>query len=168
LTETLSQTKITNLEKIQISSSLYALSFKTIQFMPNVLFGSYALPITKSSFRRGTPGAGQDSIQLSGVIGVVSSDLVNANDINIKIRSVGGNHLFFSESINFNPNNMQRGIYTYSHTFVNGEPGGITSFQLDMNRHTFKLQISKVNLTGLTWPISVEIEIGDYLGIGQR
>jgi PKD repeat protein len=170
LTGALSQGGITDLVNLQISSSLNALRFSSVHFTPFYLLfrNCVASPITKCSVKNGKiPGAGQDSIQISGVIGVASNDLVNADDINIAIKSVADNHLVFSESIKFNPNSMRKGKYNYSHKFRSGKPGGIASFQLDLNKHTFALQIQNVDLTGLTWPMSVEIEIGDYVGVGR-
>jgi hypothetical protein len=170
LTGALSQGGITDLVNLQISSSLNALRFSSVHFTPFYLLfrNCVALPITKCSVKNGRiPGAGQDSIQISGVIGVASNDLVNADDMNIAIKSVADNHLVFSESIKFNPNSVRRGRYVYNRRLKKNEPGGITSFQLDVNKHTFALQIQNVDLTGLSWPMSVEIEIGDYVGVGQ-
>jgi len=168
LTGTISQGGLTDIEHIQISSTLYAMRFKTTHFTPFYLLLRRNAPVTKCKVSYGkTPGAGQDSIQLSGVIDVTSNDLTGAGDINIEIRSLTDNLRIYSESINFNPNNIYKGKYSYKRDFKKNGSGGIALFQLDLNKHSFGLQIRNIDLAGLSYPMSVEIKIGDYVGVGQ-
>jgi hypothetical protein len=169
LTGLLSQQGITDVENLVISSDLYALRCRTTHFTPFYLLlrQSAAAPITKCVVRSGkTPGAGQDSIQLSGVVDPNSNDLAGAAGINVEIKSITDNRRIYSESISFDPNDVRRGQYSYKRRLGNGQ-GGITLFQLNLNRKKFVLEIKNIDLASLRYPISIEIEIGRYVAVGR-
>ena len=123
--------------------------------------------------KKGEPDRGslgfvaRDSISVYGQMDATVDDINNADEIYVEIRSDSNDYLVYSEAIDLYLFRANRGKYTYKKKIPKGVPGAITSFILDLNKHTFSLQAKDANLTGLDCLLSVEIEIGDYFGAGQ-
>lgn len=119
--------------------------------------------------RRGEPSrgslgfVGRDSMSIRGQFDATAGEIAGADKINVKIRS-SENRLVYSTSIDFDYNNdVKRDKYRYR-----AREGETTiSFSLDLNRNKFSFSARNIELTGLSCPLSLELEIGDYLGIGQ-
>ena len=85
---------------------------------------------------------------------VTAEDLMTGL-IHVEIESEADDYLVYEEDIIINTNKIKKGKYTHK------SKTGI-SLKLDTNKGKFTLQGKKINLTGLSCPLSVEIEVGDY------
>ncbi|MGD0077638.1 MAG: hypothetical protein ABSB91_03315 [Sedimentisphaerales bacterium] len=102
-----------------------------------------------------------DSIAFSGTIGVMPADFGGTSEVAVNIGGV------YSKTIATSLFVVKSGKYTYTHKIPKGGQGGITSFVIDTNRHTFSLKLQKVDLSGLRCPFNAEIEIGNYWGTSE-
>ncbi|MHC4147945.1 MAG: S8 family serine peptidase [Planctomycetota bacterium] len=110
--------------------------------------------------------ARKDYIECSGTFGATIGQLRQADKIDVKIYSAD-NYLVYSESINFDPNRISRGCYSYRHRLRDGAPGYITSFEFNLREDKFWLKARRIDLMGLSCPLFVEIGVGDYIGVGK-
>ncbi len=109
--------------------------------------------------------AGKDSISFAGVMkNITAEDLNGAREIYIAIVSdVDGLVAYHIDNkpLIINHDKVKKGKYSHK-----DKQKGI-SFKIDANKDKFSLQIKNANLTGLGSPLTVEIEIGDYSGVGS-
>lgn len=111
---------------------------------------------------------GVDSMNISGSLHASMDEISNATAIYIRIWSDGGFTYEPEEPISFDPaSSVKNGKYRYKHSIRKGEPGGISSFKFDLNKHTFSLVVKNLDFTGLCSPVLVDISFGDYVGLAQ-
>ena len=109
-----------------------------------------------------------DSIKCSGqfVDSIEENDVNSASEVYVKIYSAS-NPTGYSGTIAFDPTSGKKGKYRCKYRFPKGGSGAITAFNLDLIKQTFSLQAKDICLGGLSCPLSIKIEIGDYVGVGQ-
>ena len=111
------------------------------------------------------PELTQDNFELWGTFDAAVSEIIT--DDNFRVTLWNKNEIIFTEQIPFLQKNMKRGVYR-----ITGEPGGITLFKFDLIkrkqkvRPDFRIEAKRVNLTGLSSPVILELEMGDYCGVG--
>ncbi|MBN1763661.1 MAG: C10 family peptidase [Sedimentisphaerales bacterium] len=104
--------------------------------------------------------AGQDSIQVAGFFPAGKEQIVDGKYLSATIRSEFG--ALFEESVNFGLGRIRKGVFKYK-----GKPGALTSFMFDLNNQTFSLEAKNIDLTGLSSPVFVDIQLGDFSGTAQ-
>ena len=112
--------------------------------------------------------AGRHRIRISGAIDVTSADIADANSINVYIFAASDLvNPVYSESIDFDPGDVKKSRYRYKNRVRKKDPGAITSFRFDLRKHKFSLKARNLDLTGLDYPVILEIQIGDYIGVAE-
>jgi hypothetical protein len=103
-----------------------------------------------------------DSILISGKINATAEDFSNANDVLVTINSPNIVNLLIR---NFPINNttFTKGKYKYAMT----ENASKSLFKFDPIKGTFTFTATNVDLTGLCCPLTIEIKIGNYVGVGK-
>jgi hypothetical protein len=119
-----------------------------------------------------TAGVGKksqlDAITCSGTFAdpISGTDINSASAVHIKIYTAS-NPTGYSGTIALDPTKGKKGKYTCKYQIPKGSPGGaITAFNLDLNKQTFSFQAQNISLGGLSCPLSIKIEIGNYVGVG--
>lgn len=109
----------------------------------------------------------QDRIRIFGTINLKAGNIApDANSIRVSIWSADdSNEPVHSEPIAFNPGMVKRDRFRYINWVRRGEPGAITLLSLDMKRYKFLLMARNIGLSGLEYPLTLEIEVGSYHGI---
>jgi calcium-activated chloride channel regulator 4 len=111
-----------------------------------------------------------DSITCSGRFvdpnGIEENDINSASEVYVKIYDAC-NPTGYSGTIAFDPTRGKKGKYHCQYRIPKGGPGAITAFNLDLIKQTFSLQAKNICLGGLSCPLFIKIEIGDYVGVGQ-
>jgi hypothetical protein len=126
-----------------------------------------ALTISKCVVKAGKT-TGQDRIILSGTFDTALENLQDANVIEVELLSVSDSYLVYSESIGFDYSELERDKYNYKYKIARGGSGGaITNLAIDLNKKTMILKADKVDLTGLSCPLELDITIGSYLLSGE-
>ncbi len=116
----------------------------------------------KGTPARGLPGfVGKDSISFAGIMDITKDELETAAHIYITIVSDVDGLVACDESLTINRGKVKKGKYRHR-----DKQKGI-SFKIDTKKGKFALKIKNANLTGLGCPLTVEIEIGNYYGIGS-
>ena len=162
LTDALSQQGITNVETIAISPTLYALRFKTYHFTQFIVgdSASSSIQVTKCTITAGSKD-NSDKISISGKIDATAD---NFNDATVIEVAVDSNDMVNPCVLTFPiSNTLKKNKYSYSGT----ENGVKKSFKYDGNTHNFVFAASNVNLSGLGYPLTFGINIGDYLGTAE-
>jgi len=108
-----------------------------------------------------------DSITCSGrlVDTIEESDVNSASEVYIQIYT-SGNPTGYSGTIAFDPTKGKKGKYSCKYKIPKGGAGAITAFNLDLVKQTFSFQTKDISLGGLSCPLFIKIEIGDYVGVG--
>jgi uncharacterized protein YegL len=108
-----------------------------------------------------------DSITCSGRFDdlIEESDINSASEIAVRIYTAT-NPTGYRGTIAFNPASGKKGKYSCKYKIPKGGSGAITVFNLDLNKQTFSFQAKDISLGGLDCPLSIKIEIGDYIGVG--
>ncbi|MCP4707857.1 MAG: hypothetical protein GY869_04465 [Planctomycetes bacterium] len=107
----------------------------------------------------------EDNFELWGTFDAAVSEIIDADSFRVTLWNQ--NEIVFTEQVPFDAENMKRGVYR-----VTGENGGITLFKFDLIKNKqkvqpdFRIEAKQVNLTGLSSPVILELEMGDYYGIG--
>jgi hypothetical protein len=136
---------------------------------PIVDMGAYEHPNMKIKKCKAAAGGrpGRDSFTCSAKMYATGAQIIDANRITVKIWG-SDNHLVYSETIDVKPIKLKKRRYTYTHRLGKKKKTGyITNLQLDTKKHTFSLKAKKIDLTGLSCPLFVGIEVGDYVGLGE-
>ncbi|MBN1765371.1 MAG: DUF5060 domain-containing protein [Sedimentisphaerales bacterium] len=87
-------------------------------------------------------------------------DIMTAATVFIGLYNDDESYPIFSEEIDIDLFTGDNGLYRYN------AKSGITSFNVDMNNDTFSIAGKNVDLSGMGSPLTVEVELGDYLGSG--
>jgi hypothetical protein len=124
------------------------------------------LTISKCVVKAGKT-TGQDRIILTGTFDTALENLQDANAIEVELLSVSDSYLVYSESMEFDYNDVTRDKYKYKYKIPKGESGAITNLIIDLNKKTIILKADKVDLTGLSCPLELDITIGSYLLSGE-
>ncbi|MBN2021014.1 MAG: hypothetical protein JW749_12420 [Sedimentisphaerales bacterium] len=117
--------------------------------------GKYPLVISKCAVKSGHT----DSISISGFIGATADDLNNSSIIVVSIDSDDMNMpciLTFPAD----GNTFQKGKFNYSGT----EEGIKKTLRINTRSHKFFFSAKKLDLSGLSNPVTIYIEIGNYIG----
>ncbi len=118
----------------------------------------------KSEPFRGLTGfIARDSISFSGLLNAAAGDLDNADEIVVTIDSE-----YMSQPLPFafpiNGSTFKKGKYSYTSPKVKGDKNAPkTSFKFDPRKDKCTFAVKNVDLTGLSCPMTVEIQIGDYV-----
>ncbi len=124
------------------------------------------MEISTCNVRSGTSRF-EDSIRASGVIAATAEEIASATEITVGIWSDETDCLIYSESIPFEPEQASSGRYRYSRRLHRGRPGAISTLTIDFDRRRFSLQGKYLDLAGLAAPVSIVMEIGDFVGAAQ-
>ena len=104
-----------------------------------------------------------DSFKISGIsFDITPEDFAAEDMITIELFNAGSDTAIFSEGFVVNAGNLKaNGKYSY--------PGGdgVKSFKFNMNGGRFSVSGKKVDLSGLSSPVELQIDIGDFNGIGS-
>ncbi len=104
--------------------------------------------------------ANTDKISISGTMRDLTEDnLLNADQITIVIESETDDYEVCNESLTIDKSKIKKGKYTHK-----SKTG--FSLKLDTKKGKFTLQGKNINLTGLSCPLALEIEVGNYFGEG--
>ena len=103
----------------------------------------------------------EDSFNLLGAFDALPEQINTADYIYVTLWNA--HEIIFRGLLPFEPEKFKKGKYT-----VKGPPGGMTWFMFNLNKTKpiFRIKARKVNLTGLNSPVILELEMGDYYGIG--
>jgi len=117
-----------------------------------------AMSVTKCKITAGKTG-GYDTILVSGTMNATADDLSDANNIQVTIDS--------SDMVNPCVQSFPRDETTFKNgKYKYSKPGDSskTSFTFDTKTSKFSFTAKNVDLSGLSCPLTVQIEIGDYTG----
>jgi hypothetical protein len=107
-----------------------------------------------------------DSINTSGTCGVTEHDLLTADQLEVTITSAGMPQPYVV-TFPIEHEKIRRGRYRSPRTRTTGRYAPRTSFKLDTNRGTFSLNARNIDLTGLSCPLHLNLEVGDYFDLAQ-
>lgn len=108
-----------------------------------------------------------DSFALSGTFSNIPIDFSQAASIDVNIiSSTDGNQIYY-ESIDCSPSRVKGGKFTYKYKIPKGQAGAITSLTIDPIKRAFSITAANVDLTGLSCPVHLEIEMGYYILTGD-
>jgi hypothetical protein len=138
---------------------------------PIVDMGAYEYrPASPISFKkcqvRAGRTAGKDSITVSGTCGISEGDLLSADELQVTISAADMPEpciMVFTVG----DKDVRRGRYTSPRIRTQDRNAPKTSLRLDTNKGTFSLRAQNVDLTGLGCPLVMEIEVGQYWGLGE-
>jgi hypothetical protein len=119
----------------------------------------FAKPIDKCTVASGKTKE-SSSIFVSGKINATADDLLNDYDDTIEV-SIDSNDMSDPCVIAFPIDNkgfLNNGKFTYSVT----ENGVKKSFKLDLKTHKFSFSAKNIDLSGLSCPLNMKIDINDY------
>jgi hypothetical protein len=143
----------------EIASGDFAVSFDTQARW--LSFKKPATPIentiSKFTVKPGKPGASKDSLSFTGLLNAIAADLIIAegNNIVVDINSVDmPSPLEFQFPIN--ATTFKKGVYSGT------GPEKNSSFKFDTKNGKMTFNAKGLDLTGLTYPITLTITIGDY------
>ncbi len=105
-------------------------------------------------------------IKMSGYFDVPEAKIVAGGQIQVQILASGGPKLF-EGVITINAADLRQGVYTYRASLPKGSSGAVTLLKLDTRRHTFELCVAGLDLSGLSYPLTLKLAVGDYTGSGQ-
>ncbi len=105
---------------------------------------------------------GADAIICSGSFEATIEQFENADNVNIQIYSATDDYLVYEETIALGLFTRTRSGYIYK----NKINGGINSLRFDTNKSLFFLKAKNIDLTGLTGPFYILIDLGAYAGLG--
>jgi len=117
--------------------------------------------VTVTADRRATPDDPiQDTIEIQGSFDL-TGDIVNqAHEINVTLSNT--QDIVVTDTFPLIHDQLKNNA-RYSYT-QNADT--IKTFKFDLNKHSFSLSLKKVDLTGLTSPLVLDLQIGDYYGMG--
>ncbi len=101
----------------------------------------------------------RDSFTLTGANLDISADEIFANNTIFVTAANRYNEIIFEDEINYDQNKFNRG-----RLFCNSRVSGVKQIIFDLNKKTFKISASNINLTGLTSPALFTVTLGNYSG----
>jgi hypothetical protein len=107
-----------------------------------------------------TRAALKDSFTIKGTFGAAAQDIAGSTAVYIRLSNV--DEMIFEGVIPYNSAKLKYGKYSYVRH--KAEPGNIRSAAFNLNKKTFRITAKGINLTGLSCPILIELEWGNYLG----
>ncbi len=126
---------------------------------------SFNTTIRKATVKAGKT-AGLDSIICSGTFGV-TSELFDASDsITVQLYSAADNYLVYNQTISTNLFTHSTNNYNYKFKVRSNQPGSISLLQFNTYKQTFSLQTKNLDLTGLSCPMYLLIDLGTYAAFG--
>lgn len=129
---------------------------------------AYSAVITKCKVKAGKT-AGLDSISFSGTLGGITvGDLNNVTGDRIRVM-VGpkGDPIVYEGYFDVEPEYIKKGKYTSPKIKPLDKTDPKTLFKLDVNKGTFSFTAKNVDLTGLSSPFDLQIEIGIYRAVSE-
>jgi hypothetical protein len=121
----------------------------------------FPLTITKLTVKAGktrqTPG---DSFALIGTFDVNQEDIADSNAIYIRLSNANG--LVFQGGIPYDPAKLKYGSYSYVKR--KDDTANICSARFNLNKKTFRIAASGIDLTGLSSQVDIEFDWGNYVG----
>ncbi|MEJ5260436.1 MAG: hypothetical protein WHS88_09625 [Anaerohalosphaeraceae bacterium] len=108
---------------------------------------------------------GQDTMTASGKF-TGAPNLFWVPRIELSVVSLLDDKTVYTESCGFTWDKV-RNQFTWSRRLTNNQPGGITSLRFDFSAQTFSLTLSRVDLTGLSSPIRLNLTIGSVSYTGE-
>jgi hypothetical protein len=128
--------------------------------------GPQGLPLTikkytvKAGKTRKTP---RDSFTLSGIFDMNQDDIADSNAVYTRMSNASG--LVFQGVIPYDSAKLKYGKYSYVRH--KGDTANISSASFDLNKKTFRITAAGIDLTGLSSPVDVEFDWGNYLGTDE-
>ena len=117
----------------------------------------FSITITRCTVTAGKT-QGQDAFSASGTIEFPEDlDFNDVNHIDVNIISLTDGASIYTETVD---SNVIKGKFKYTHKIPRGWAGAITSLAVDYGKSTFSISIQKVDLTGLAYPMRLELTIG--------
>jgi hypothetical protein len=125
--------------------------------LPGDLYLTISYPFVNRCTVRAGIVEGTDLILASGVISAAASDFVIAPNITVTVDS---NDMNIPCVLTFpvDGNTFKNGKFSYSKTINRARK----SFKYDTKTHKFTFSANKIDLSGLSCPLRVAVEIGDY------
>ncbi len=109
---------------------------------------------------------GQDTLTISGTFDRVLSNLPQSSAIKTEIISFSDNTVIYSQDCNCSRDTVyNRFIWNYE--LPENQPGQITTLVVDFANRTFEVVATRVDLSGLSSPIQINLLVGSYLMTGQ-
>jgi len=127
--------------------------------------GASDLTIDKYSVRSSKIPA-NNCCKMSGSFDIPGAEVVAGERIHVRILVPDGSALF-DEVITIRAADLRQGVYTYRTSLPKGSSGAVTLLKLDTTRHTFELWVEGLDLSGLSYPLTLKLTVDDYLGSGQ-
>lgn len=114
--------------------------------------------------------ANSDSISISGTIDANSFDLASADKVIIAIWSASdSNTPIYTETVNFSAGELKNNKFDHKKkSHKKSLVSGIVSLKIDVKTHKFSLDVKNIELDGLTYPVTLEIQMGNFTGSAQK
>jgi len=114
--------------------------------------------------------ADSDSISISGTIDANSLDLASADDVVVNIWSASNSTTpIYDETVDFSAGVLKSNKFDYKKKAPKKSlVSGIVSLKIDVKTHAFSLDVKNIELDGLTYPVTLEIEMGNFTGSAQK
>ena len=115
--------------------------------------------------------ANSDSISISGTIDANLFDLASADKVIVDIYSASDNNTpIYTETVNFSAGVLKNNKFDYYKKKAPKKSlvSGIISLKIDVKTHKFLLDVKNIELAGLTYPVTLEIEMGNFIGSTQK
>jgi len=114
--------------------------------------------------------ANSDSISISGTIDANSFDLASADEVIVDIWSASdSNTPIYTETVNFSAGELKSNKFDYKKkAHKKSLVSGIVLLKIDVKTHKFSLDVKNIPLDGLTYPVTLEIEMGNFTGSAQK
>jgi VCBS repeat-containing protein len=127
--------------------------------------GTSDLVIDRYSVRSGKT-TDNNCIKMSGSFDIPETELVAGERIRVRIFASSGPKLF-DDVITIDAADLRQGVYTYRVSLPKGSSGAVTLLKLDTRRQTFDLWVEGLDLSRLSYPLKLQLGVGDYVGSGQ-
>ena len=133
-------------------------------YTANAYVQGLPITITKFTVKAGkTRTASQDAFTINGTFDESPQDITGSTAVYIRLSS--GGDMVFEGVIPYNSAKLKNGKYSYTrHT---GDSGNIRAAGFDLNKKTFRIVAKGIDLTGMSSPVYVELEWGNYVGTGE-
>jgi protocadherin Fat 4 len=127
--------------------------------------GTSDLVIDKYSVRSGKT-TDNNCIKMSGSFDIPETELVAGERIRVRIFASSGPKLF-DDVITIDAADLRQGVYTYRVSLPKGSSGAVALLKLDTRRQTFDLWVEGLDLSRLSYPLKLQLGVGDYVGSAQ-
>ncbi len=107
---------------------------------------------------------GLDRFVLTGTINVTEDDLRNASSIGLQIRSEAG-VVIDTQEVSYDPNSIRKGLLIVKNRLTRDSTNVIRLIIINSRKGLFKVVGMHYDLTGLSVPLVLTMDLGDYDGV---